>query len=88
MKADRNNSKLKENGFVKEWIEKWERENFRNYVIDGLPYLFPPFVNRPICFTYNPKEGCLYCGNKTFRYYSKVVGKKYYQCEKCGGINH
>jgi len=88
MKADRNNSKVKENGFVKQWIEKWERESFRKYAIDGFSYLFPPLVSRPRCFTFNPKEGCLYCGNKTFRYFSKVAGKKYYQCEKCGGINH
>lgn len=45
-------------------------------------------VNRSRCFTYNPNGGCLYCGNKTFRYHSSESGKKYYQCEKCRGLNH
>jgi len=47
-----------------------------------------PMINRPRCYTFNPEKGCLYCNNKTFRYYSCVAGKKYYQCEKCRGINH
>jgi hypothetical protein len=88
MKADRNNIKKKENDFIKKWVEKWERKGFRRYVIGSFPYLFPSLVNRPRCFTYNPRDGCLYCANRTFRYYSKAGGKKYYQCEKCGGINH
>ncbi len=48
----------------------------------------PKLVNRPRCKSYNPENGCLYCGNMTFRFYSSVYGKKYYQCEKCRGINH
>jgi len=88
MKADRNNSKSEENNIFKEWIEKWEKKGFRKHIINGFTYLFPPLVNKSPCFTYNPPEGCLYCGNKTFRYYSKAGGKKYYQCEKCWGINH
>jgi len=42
--------------FVREWVERWERKGFRRYVIDGFHYLFPPLVNRPRCFTYNPKD--------------------------------
>lgn len=45
-------------------------------------------VNRHRCYTYNPPGGCLYCGNKTFRYWGQSFGKKYYQCELCWGINH
>jgi len=88
MKADRNNSKSEAINIFKEWIEKWERNGFRKVIIDGFPYFFPPLVKRMRCFTYSPVEGCLYCRNKTFRYYSTVCRKKYYQCEKCGGINH
>lgn len=47
-----------------------------------------PLVNRPRCYSFNPIDGCLYCNNKTFRYHSISHGKKYYQCEKCLGINH
>jgi hypothetical protein len=56
--------------------------------INGLTIFVRPLVKRGRCYTYNPTEGCLYCGNKTFRYYSQAYGKKYYQCEKCFGINH
>lgn len=51
-------------------------------------YERPKLVKRFRCKTYTPQAGCLYCGNKTFRFYSSVYGKKYYQCEKCRGINH
>jgi len=51
-------------------------------------YERPKLVNRARCKNYNPEKGCLYCGSKTFRFYSSVYGKKYYQCEKCHGINH
>lgn len=51
-------------------------------------YSFPPLVNRARCFSYDSERGCLYCGNKSFRYYCQAYGKKYYQCEKCRGINH
>ncbi|ODS35618.1 hypothetical protein BEH94_03430 [Candidatus Altiarchaeales archaeon WOR_SM1_SCG] len=88
MKVDKNNRNIRENEFIEEWVEKWEKKGFRKHIIDGLPYLFPSLVNRPRCFTYGTENGCIYCGNKTFRYYSKVSVKKYYQCEKCGGINH
>lgn len=67
---------------------KYKKKGFKSYVIDGITYFFPPLVNRARCSTYNLEAGCLYCGNKTFRYYSKAYGKKYYQCEKCWGINH
>ncbi len=88
MKADKNDGKSEAINFLKEWMEKWEKKGFVKRVIDGFTYLFPPLVNRSSCSTYNPPEGCLYCGNKTFRYYSCCFGKKYYQCEKCQGINH
>ena len=88
MQADRNNVKSEGANILKDWIEKWERKGFIKHIINGFPYFFPPLVNKPRCFTYTPSEGCLYCGNKTFRYHSKIAGKKYYQCEKCGGINH
>jgi len=51
-------------------------------------YERPRLVNRSQCKNYSPEKGCLYCGNKTFRFYSNAYGKKYYQCEKCRGINH
>lgn len=88
MKADKNNSKSETTNFLKEWVEKWEKKGFVKRVIDGFTYLFPPLINRPRCFTYNPPEGCLYCRNKTFRFHSSIYGKKYYQCENCWGINH
>lgn len=88
MKADRNCLRMKKKDLVKEWVEKWKNKGFKKHIFDGSTYLFPPLVKRPRCFTYNPKEGCLYCGNKTFKYYSIVCNKKYYQCEKCRGINH
>jgi hypothetical protein len=88
MKADKNDSKSEATNFLKVWVEKWEKKGFVKCVIDGFTYFFPPLVNRPRCFTCNSPEGCLYCGNNTFRYYSKAGGKKYYQCEKCWGINH
>ena len=47
-----------------------------------------PLINRPRCHTFNLDGGCLFCGNKTIRYYSSSYVKKYYQCEKCRGINH
>ncbi len=73
---------------LKNGLKNGKSKDFRKHIIDGAPYFFPPLVNRPKCSAYNPKEGCLYCGNKTFRYHSTVCNKKYYQCEKCGGINH
>jgi hypothetical protein len=85
MKADKNISKPREEGNV---FIGYKKKGFRNYVADGITYFFPPLVNRARCFSYNLEDGCLYCGNKTFRYYSKAYGKKYYQCEKCWGINH
>jgi hypothetical protein len=88
MKVDKNGSKSEATNILKEWVEKWEKKGFVKRVIDGITYLFPPIVNRPRCFTYNSPRGCLYCGNNTFRYYSKAGGKKYYQCEKCYGVNH
>lgn len=88
MKGGRNESKLEKINTVKDWVEKWEKRGFRKHIIDGFLYLFPPLVNRSQCFTYNLEGSCIYCGNETFRYYSKSEGKKYYQCEKCGGINH
>ncbi|OIN97335.1 hypothetical protein AUJ66_03650 [Candidatus Desantisbacteria bacterium CG1_02_38_46] len=51
-------------------------------------YHQPKLVNRSRCYTYDPGGGCLFCGNKTFRYYSTAYGKKYFQCEKYSGINH
>jgi len=54
----------------------------------NLLYARLPLINRPRCYTFNPDGGCLYCRNKTFRYYCTAAGKKYYQCEKCRGINH
>lgn len=87
MKAD-NSYKTEEISEVKGWVRKWEQKGFRKHIIDNFPYLLPPLINRTRCFTYSPDEGCLYCSNKTFRYYSKSGNKKYYQCEKCGGINH
>lgn len=88
MKADKTNNKSEMPNVLKEWIKKWEKKGFVKRVVNGYPYLFPPLVNKPRCSTYNPPKGCLYCGNNTFRYYSKGGGKKYYQCEKCWGINH
>lgn len=87
MKADRNNNKLEATN-SQEWMEMWEERGFAKFTINGFTYLFPPLVNKPRCSTYNLPEGCLYCGNNTFRYYSSSYGKKYYQCEKCRGINH
>lgn len=86
MKADRN--KFEKITEIKEWFNKWQKKGFKKVIIDGFPYLFPPLVNRKRSSTYNPEGGCLYCGNKTFRFRSKGGGKKYYQCEKCWGINH
>jgi len=88
MKGDRNKSNLEENKEIRNWIEKCEKAGFREVVIDGFPYFFLNIARRKRCHTYSPEGGCLYCGNKTFRYYSTVCKKKYYQCEKCGGINH
>lgn len=48
----------------------------------------PKLVGRHRCTTYNPEEGCWDCGNKSFRYFSQIWGKKYYQCEKCRALNH
>lgn len=62
--------------------EKRKREAER------LLYARLPLINRPRCHTFNPDGGCLFCGNKNFRYHCKAGGKKYYQCEKCRGINH
>jgi len=86
MKVDRNINRknIEENSFYKNDQKKVTQKR----VINGFTYYFPHLVNRSRCFTYNPAEGCLYCRNKTFRYYSTVYEKKYYQCEKCGGINH
>jgi len=67
---------------------KYRKKGFKICVIEEIIYLFPPLVNRRRCFSYNPQGGCLYCGNKTFRFHSKGYGKKYYQCEKCWGLNH
>ena len=61
---------------------------FVKVIIDNHEFIFPELVNRPRCYTFDSPEGCLYCGNKTFRYHSKAGEKKYYQCEKCRGINH
>ncbi len=47
-----------------------------------------PLISRSRCYTFHPDGGCLYCGSKTFRYYCSAARKKYYQCEKCRGINH
>ncbi len=85
MKAGSNKSELPSR---QEWMKKWEKKGFVKRVIDGFTYFFPPLVNRPRCFTYDPPEGCLYCRNKTFRFHSSIYGKKYYQCEKCWGIVH
>lgn len=48
----------------------------------------PKLVNRSRCTNFKLEGGCWDCGNQTFRYYSIVFGKKYYQCEKCRAINH
>ena len=88
MRGGRNESKLEKISTVKDWVERWKKRGFRKHIINDFPYLFPSLVNRSRCFTYNPGGSCIYCGNKTFRYYSKSGGKKYYQCEKCEGINH
>jgi hypothetical protein len=88
MKGDRNKSNLEENKEISNLVGECENAGFRKIIIDGFPYFSPNIVKRKRCFTYNPEGGCLYCGNKTFRYYSTVRKKKYYQCEKCGGINH
>jgi len=85
MKADKNISNPRE---VDNIFIKYKKKGFKSYISDGITYLFPPLVNRARCFSYNLENGCIYCGNKTFRYYSKAHGKKYYQCEKCWGINH
>lgn len=45
-------------------------------------------INRARTYTFNPMNGCYNCGNKTFRYYCKSRGKKYYQCEKCKCLNN
>jgi hypothetical protein len=74
--------------FVKEWERKWIDKGFVKYVVDDITFFFPPLVGRSRCFTFNPEKGCLYCGNKSFRYFSSAGGKKYYQCEKCCGVNH
>lgn len=87
MKAD-DKSVLENITEIKQRIQKWEEKGFRKVVINGYPYLFPPLVKRTRCNTFNLENGCLYCGNKTFRFYSKAANKKYYQCEKCFGINH
>lgn len=67
---------------------KKENRKMKKKIIDGVTYYFPILVNRSRCFSFHLSEGCLYCSNKTFRYYSTSCGKKYYQCEKCCGINH
>ena len=67
---------------------KKEIRRVKKRIIDGIAYYFPNLVNRPRCFSFNPLNGCLYCNNKTFRYYSNSYGKKYYQCENCFGVNH
>lgn len=67
---------------------KTENRKIKKKIIDGVTYYFPTLVNRSHCYSFNPPKGCLYCKNKTFRYYSTSFGKKYYQCEKCCGINH
>jgi hypothetical protein len=48
----------------------------------------PKLVSRSRCTTFKLEGGCWDCGNKTFRYYSTIFGKRYYQCEKCRAINH
>lgn len=53
--------------------------------INGFDYYFPKLVNRPT--TSKHTESCIYCKNRTFRYFRSHFGKKYYQCEKCFGIN-
>jgi hypothetical protein len=58
----------------------------RNF--SGLTIFVPHLIDRPRCHSFNPRNGCLYCGNKTFRFHSKAGNKKYYQCEKCWGLNH
>jgi hypothetical protein len=73
---------------VKTWIKKWEKKGYKKQIIDNFPYMFPPLVKRLRCSTPYSKMACMYCGNTTFRYHSKSGGKKYYQCEKCRGINH
>lgn len=85
MKADKNISKERA---VDSVFKKYYKKSFKICIVDGITYFFPPIVNRARCFSYNLENGCLYCGNKTFRSYSKAYGKKYYQCEKCWGINH
>jgi hypothetical protein len=87
MKAGKNDAKPSTINPPKEWIEKWQKKGFVKHTIEGFTYLSPPLVKRERCFTYNPSAGCLYCGNNTFRYYSSGYGKKYYQCEKCQGVN-
>lgn len=55
--------------------------------INGFNYYFPKLINRPTTKQYT--ENCIYCKNKTFRYFSGSIkmGKIHYQCEKCFGIN-
>lgn len=59
-------------------------KNIKNRYFNERPLLVKRFRSK----VYIPEAGCLYCGNKTFRFYSSVYGKKYFQCEKCRGINH
>ena len=87
MKVDKNKKKPELPDPFQKWIQKWKNKGFVKRIINGYPYLFPPLVNKSRCLTYNPPGGCLYCGNNTFRYYSKSGGKKHYQCEECWGIN-
>jgi len=48
----------------------------------------PKLVGRVRCHTFKLEGGCWDCGNETFRYYARICGKLYYQCEKCRAINH
>lgn len=53
--------------------------------IRGFDYYFPKLINKQTTKRYTEK--CIYCKNKTFRHFISRFGKKYYQCEKCFGIN-
>ena len=86
--VDKIKREVKDKPYFKRWIRKWVNLGFTKYSVEGYTYMFPPLINRTRCATYQPKGGCVYCGNNTFRFYSKSGGKKYYQCEACAGINH
>lgn len=75
----------KDNNLSKSVLRDLKTGKIIKRTINGFDYYFPKLVNKPTTKQYT--ENCIFCKNKTFKHFSSHFGKKYYQCEKCFGIN-